>query len=120
MAVLRIVPDMAVGDPSKAHAFYSGLLGLDCQMDMGWVATFGADTASNPQITFASEGGSGTPVPALSIEVDDFEGTLTRLRTAGPAPTYGPVDEPWGVRRFFVEDPFGNLLNILTHLPDDP
>ena len=28
---------------------------------------------------------------------------------------YGPVDEPWGVRRFFVRDPFGRLINILKH-----
>lgn len=25
------------------------------------------------------------------------------------------ADEPWGVRRFFVRDPFGRLLNILEH-----
>jgi lactoylglutathione lyase len=28
---------------------------------------------------------------------------------------YGPVDEPWGVRRFFVRDPAGTLVNILMH-----
>ena len=28
---------------------------------------------------------------------------------------YGPADEPWGVRRFVVRDPFGKLVNILTH-----
>jgi hypothetical protein len=28
---------------------------------------------------------------------------------------YGPVDEHWGVRRFFVRDPFGKLVNILVH-----
>ena len=29
---------------------------------------------------------------------------------------YGPVNEPWGVRRFFVKDPYGKLVNILQHL----
>ncbi|RRJ67333.1 hypothetical protein EHV15_01020 [Paenibacillus oralis] len=24
------------------------------------------------------------------------------------------ADEPWGVRRFYVRDPFGNLVNILA------
>ncbi|HYN27676.1 MAG TPA: glyoxalase, partial [Burkholderiales bacterium] len=23
--------------------------------------------------------------------------------------------EPWGVRRFYVRDPFGKLINILQH-----
>jgi hypothetical protein len=25
------------------------------------------------------------------------------------------VAEPWGVRRFFVRDPLGKLVNILQH-----
>ena len=29
---------------------------------------------------------------------------------------YGPAREPWGVRRFYVRDPFGRLVNILAHL----
>lgn len=28
---------------------------------------------------------------------------------------YGPTSEPWGVRRFFVRNPFGKLVNILVH-----
>ena len=34
---------------------------------------------------------------------------------AGFAIEHGPADEPWGVRRFFVRDPFGRLVNILSH-----
>jgi catechol 2,3-dioxygenase-like lactoylglutathione lyase family enzyme len=62
-----------------------------------------------------SEGGSGAPVPDLSVEVDDLDAALARVRRAGIAIEYGPVSEPWGVRRFFVRDPFGKLLNILAH-----
>lgn len=29
---------------------------------------------------------------------------------------YGPADESWGVRRFYVRDPFGKLVNILAHM----
>lgn len=54
-------------------------------------------------------------MPDLSIEVDDLQEVLDRMRAAGVALEYGPVDEPWGVRRFFVRDPFGRLLNILAH-----
>ena len=28
---------------------------------------------------------------------------------------YGPVDEPWGVRRFFVRDPQGVVISVLAH-----
>jgi catechol 2,3-dioxygenase-like lactoylglutathione lyase family enzyme len=51
----------------------------------------------------------------MSIEVDDVEEALLRVRNAGIAIEYGPATEPWGVRRFFVRDPFGKLINILQH-----
>ncbi|MEM7429214.1 MAG: VOC family protein [Pseudomonadota bacterium] len=73
------------------------------------------DTEAAPQISIACEGGSGMPVPDLSVEVDDFEQVLARCRDAGAAIEYGPVLEPWGVERFYVRDPFGRLLNVLTH-----
>jgi uncharacterized glyoxalase superfamily protein PhnB len=30
---------------------------------------------------------------------------------------YPLTDEPWGVRRFFVVDPSGTVLNIMSHIP---
>lgn len=54
-------------------------------------------------------------MPDLSIEVDDVDAALEGIKNAGFPIEYGPVDEPWGVRRFFVRDPLGKLVNILTH-----
>jgi catechol 2,3-dioxygenase-like lactoylglutathione lyase family enzyme len=68
------------------------------------------------QVSIASEGGSGTPTPDLSIEVDDLDAALKRVKQAGIPLEYGPAEEPWGVRRFYVRDPFGKLVNILVHL----
>ena len=67
------------------------------------------------QLTLASVGGSGAPVPGLSIEVDDLDTALSRARALGAELDYGPVLEPWGVRRFFVRDPAGTLVNVLCH-----
>ena len=58
---------------------------------------------------------SGTAVPDLSIEVDDLESALAAVKDAEISLEYGPVSEPWGVRRFYVRDPFGKLVNILQH-----
>lgn len=85
-------------------------------MDMGFIATYGSQEKVNTQISFLSEGGSGTLVPDLSIEVDDLDNALTRVTEAEIPIEYGPVEEPWGVRRFYVRDPFGKLINILSHL----
>ena len=116
MAVLRIVPNLGASNPAKAHGFYGALLGLDVAMDMGWIMTFESDTAATPQISVATEGGSGTMLPDLSIEVDNVDEIYTRAQAAGFEITYGIADEPWGVRRFYVRDPLGKIVNILAHV----
>ena len=115
MQVKRIVANVEATDPQKARAFYVDALGLDVAMDMGWIMTLQAPSTMTPQLSFASEGGGGTPVPDLSIEVDDLDEALSRMADGGFKIEYGPVSEPWGVRRFYVRDPFGRLINILSH-----
>lgn len=115
MAVMRVVANIATSDPARAAAFYGELLGMPVVMDHGWIVTHGGRGSALAQVSFASEGGSGAPVPDLSIEVDNLQEVLERMHAAGIALDYGPADEPWGVRRFFVRDPFGRLLNILAH-----
>jgi catechol 2,3-dioxygenase-like lactoylglutathione lyase family enzyme len=115
MKVQRIVSDIETSEPKKAAAFYGGLLGLDLLMDHGFIQTYGTDAKMTVQVSFASEGGSGTPVPALSIEVDDLDAVLERVRDENIPIEYGPANEPWGVRRFYVRDPFGKLVNVLQH-----
>lgn len=117
MKVRRIVANIATSDTAEAAAFYQDLLGLELLMDHGWIKTFGCDEAMTVQVSVATQGGSGTPVPDLSIEVDDLDDALRRVEQGGIAIEYGPVDEPWGVRRFYVRDPFGKLINILQHQP---
>ncbi|WP_148863578.1 VOC family protein [Marinobacter fonticola] len=115
MKVKRIMANTATPDLDKAAAFYGGILGLELLMDHGWFQTYGSTEDMTVQVSFGSEGGSGTPVPDLSIEVDDLDTALARFNEAGVPIEYGPVSEPWGVRRFYVRDPFGKLLNILQH-----
>lgn len=115
MIVRRIVANVATGDIAAARRFYGEVLGLDILMDMGWIATYGSGETMTVQMSVMEEGGSGTPVPDLSIEVDDLDAALAGMKRAGFAVEYGPAEEPWGVRRFYVRDPFGKLVNILTH-----
>ncbi|HEX7030992.1 MAG TPA: VOC family protein [Gammaproteobacteria bacterium] len=115
MKVRRIMSNTATSDLDKAAAFYGDILGLELLMDHGWFRTYGSDEKMMVQVSFGSEGGSGTPVPDLSIEVDDVAAALARFKAANVAIEYGPVSEPWGVRRFYVRDPFGKLVNILQH-----
>jgi catechol 2,3-dioxygenase-like lactoylglutathione lyase family enzyme len=113
--IKRIVSNIATSNVDKASAFYQEILGLKVLMDLGWIRTYGSSSKMTIQVSVMSEGGSGTPVPDMSIEVDDVEEALMRVRKAGIAIEYGPATEPWGVRRFYVRDPFGKLINILQH-----
>jgi len=115
MKIKRIVANLSTPEPADADAFYGEILGMDLAMDHGWVRTYVASTNMAAQISLASQGGSDTPVPDLSIEVDDIEEALKRMQDAGIPLEYGPASEAWGVRRFYVRDPFGRLINILQH-----
>jgi catechol 2,3-dioxygenase-like lactoylglutathione lyase family enzyme len=115
MAVRRIVSNVAAEQIGPAKAFYGEALGMNVVMDLGWITTFAADGSVAPQISVATEGGSGTAVPDVSIEVDDLTATLQKMQAGGFTVEYGPVTEPWGVKRFYVRDPFGRLVNVLEH-----
>lgn len=115
MQVRRIVHNIESPGIERADAFYRDLLGLDLAMDLGWIRTYTMKGEMQVQISILSEGGSGTAVPNISIEVDDLDEALNRVREANIPIEYGPASEPWGVRRFYVRDPFGLLVNILQH-----
>lgn len=116
MTVRRIVTDISHPRPAEAKAFYQDILGLKVVMDQGWIITFQSDCDTQPQISIGSEGGSGTEMPDVSIEVDDVDLVYSRCKEAGSTIKYDLVEEPWGVKRFFVVDPAGKVVNVLAHM----
>ncbi|MBT3059773.1 MAG: VOC family protein [Candidatus Thiodiazotropha sp.] len=115
MKVKRIVSNIAASNPDDAKIIYETIFGLDLVMDHGWIKTYSSGEEMTTQISVASEGGSGTAVPDLSIEVDDLDAVLRKAIAENIQIEYGPASEPWGVRRFYLRDPFGNLINVLQH-----
>ena len=120
MVVRRIVANVATTNFDLIKTFYCDIFDLRIAMDLGWIVTFTGECDSTPQISFATHGGSGTAVPDISIEVDDVEEVYRRALAASVAIEYGPVTEPWGVRRFYMRDPAGRLLNVLAHVEEAP
>lgn len=113
--VKRIVANIKTDDLSKADHFYHDILGLNLLMNHGWIKTFGNDEEAKVQVSFASQGGNDTEIPLLSIEVDNVDELYEQIQQAGFEIIYKMTDEEWGVRRFFVKDPLGNMINILSH-----
>jgi len=116
MAVKRIVTDIAVTSVAETKQFYVDLLDLDVVMDQGWIATLSGDAPGPVQLSIMTQGGSGAPVPRMSVEVDDVDATYAKAKEMGAEITYDLIDEPWGVRRFYVRDPAGQEINILSHV----
>jgi predicted enzyme related to lactoylglutathione lyase len=59
---------------------------------------------------------AGAPVrPSVSIEVDDVDAVHEAVQRLGYEVVHPLSDEPRGVRRFFVRDSSGNILNVLQH-----
>ena len=51
----------------------------------------------------------------VAVVVEEWEGTLSRLRGAGFAPE--PRREHWGSPRAYVRDPAGNLVELMAFPP---
>ena len=79
----------------------------------GWIAFLTRDATQKIELHTASQGGNDIELPVISIGVDDLDATEAAVRAAGADIVYGPVSEPWGLRRFFFRDPAGNLVNVV-------
>jgi catechol 2,3-dioxygenase-like lactoylglutathione lyase family enzyme len=117
MAVRRIVPDFRAAEPAAAATCYTEVLGLEVAMDLGWIVTFVAPGTPAAQISVLREDATAPVVPDASVEVDDVDAAHAAALRLGHEIVHPLTDEPWGVRRFFVRDPTGHVLNVLAHPP---
>lgn len=114
MSVRRVVPDVRARDLADSRAFYE-LVGLREVMNQGWVMTLASPSNPNAQITFFTRDESASVEPDISIEVEDVDAVHAAMVRAGAEIVHSLRDEPWGVRRFFVRDPNGRVVNVLSH-----
>jgi catechol 2,3-dioxygenase-like lactoylglutathione lyase family enzyme len=110
-----VVPDFQAQDPAASNEFYAEVLGLEVAMDLGWIVTFAAPGNPSAQISVMRQDASASVQPDVSIEVDDVDAAHAAAQRLGFEILHPLTDEPWGVRRFFVRDPSGKVLNILSH-----
>lgn len=114
MSVLRIVPNLPAPTAESA-SFWSEVLGLRPVMDHGWVATLADPERPRVQLTLLQRDATAPVDPAVSVEVDDVDVAYEAAVRAGAEIVHPLTDEPWGVRRFFLRDPGGTVVNVLGH-----
>jgi catechol 2,3-dioxygenase-like lactoylglutathione lyase family enzyme len=119
---VAIIPTVRCSNMRRSLAFYTGILDFE-RVD-------GNDRLEDPSFTALKRGGDylylsshrgdGEFGQAIAVEVDDvdeiFRALLRRgLSTPGnpDSPVHeGPVDQTWGTREFYVDDPDGNTLRF--------
>jgi predicted enzyme related to lactoylglutathione lyase len=114
MAVKRIKPNILSDDVESSRSFYNGVIGLDGGEGLDWVLFFATDKPE-VQLTVMALDDKAHQHAEISIEVDDVDEVYARAVAAGAEVTYSIRDEEWGVRRFFVRDPNGAIVNVTQH-----
>jgi predicted enzyme related to lactoylglutathione lyase len=115
VSVSRIVPVFQTDDPQATQEFYAEVLGLDLVMDMGWVRTYADPADRGVQIMAMADDATAPVAPDVSIEVDDVDAVHAEVQRRGYEIVHPLTDEAWGVRRFFVREPTGRVVNVLSH-----
>ncbi|MGP8297909.1 VOC family protein [Streptomyces inhibens] len=114
MSVRRVVPDIHSDALEENRTFY-GLLGFEEVMNHGWVMTLSSPANPTAQLTFMTHDKTAPVAPDMSIEVDDVDAAYAAVLASGAQILRPLQEEEWGVRRFFVKDPNGKVVNVLGH-----
>ncbi|MEV0157065.1 VOC family protein [Micromonospora sp. NPDC050686] len=114
MAVRRVMPVIRSEAAQESREFY-GLLGFEEVMDLGWIMTFASPSSPAAQVSVMSSDQTAPVTPDMSVEVDDVDAAYAAVRDSGAEIVHPLQDEEWGVRRFFVRDPNGRVINVLSH-----
>ncbi|MCA9249012.1 MAG: VOC family protein [Planctomycetales bacterium] len=116
MTIKRVVPDITSERMDESRKFYIDCLGMELAMDMGWIMTFVSPSNPTAQLTLLQAQESAPANPQVSIEVADVDAVHAKAEELGLPIVYPLTNEPWGVRRFFVKDPNGVIINVMSHL----
>jgi catechol 2,3-dioxygenase-like lactoylglutathione lyase family enzyme len=116
MSVRRIVPDIRSKQLDASRQFYVDVLGLEVAMDMGFIVTLRSSTNPTAQVTLMRDDESSAILPQMSVEVANVDDVHARAVSRGFEVVYPLTNEPWGVRRFFVTDPNGTIINVMCHI----
>ena len=120
MTIRRAIPNLLADDLGKSREFYAGFLGFDVAMDEPGFTMFASPSNRTAQITLADRNtpglDRGVRQAQISVEVEDVDTLHAEAVRRGLDIVYPLTDEPWGIRRFFVKDPDGTVINVAQHV----
>lgn len=115
MRATSITPNLRVSDVDAAKSFYTGYLGLSSEeFNMGWVARYTCPS-TGAHVQLVTRDASAPEDSVISVHTDDVGGAYEEAQELGYEIVHPMTTEPWGVRRFFVRAPDGNVINVVNH-----
>lgn len=120
MDIRRAIPVIVTDDPEGSRAFYESFLGFRVAMEQDGLLMLASRSTPTTQVIVAWQSPTAVDPELLtvsvSIEVEDVDVAHRSARALGLEIVRELRDEPWGIRRFFVRDAAGSVLNIAGHL----
>jgi predicted enzyme related to lactoylglutathione lyase len=115
MQATKIFANLRVSDIEAAKGFYTGYLGLaNEEFNMGWVARYSSpDDEARLQLVTSDRTANEDSV--ISVCTDDIDAAYAEAQELGYDIVHPLTTEAWGLRRFFVRAPDGNVVNIVNH-----
>jgi len=119
MRVIGIVANLPVPDIAAARDFYTDYLGLSVEdFNLGWVAHY-RSSDSGAHIQLVAGDATAPHDSVISVHVgSDVDEAYAEAQRRGYEIVHPLTEEPWGVRRFFVRAPDGNVINMVSHSDD--
>jgi catechol 2,3-dioxygenase-like lactoylglutathione lyase family enzyme len=120
MSVRRVVPNLVARDLGASRGFYADVLGLEPAMDDPGFTMYRSPSNPTAQVNVWGVDGPRLDVAGrravLTVEVEDVDAVYAECVRRGLTIVHPLTDERWGIRRFFVEDPDGTVINVNAHL----
>lgn len=115
MRVNRIITNLHVADIENAKHPYTDFLGLDAEeFNLGWVARY-ASPETSAIVHLGTSDATSTEESVISVLTDDVDSAHEQAQGLGFDIVHSLTTEPWGVRRFLVRAPDGNVINVVGH-----
>ncbi len=115
MHAQRVTANLRVPDLEQSKSFYSDYLGLSTEeFNLGWVARY-ASPDSEAHVQLVTGDATSPEDSVISVHASDVDAAYAEAQQLGYEIVHPLTTEPWGVRRFLVRAPDGNVINIVMH-----
>ncbi len=128
MTLSSVYPVIATKDVARLTAFYRDAFKLNTAFEADWYVhlTAGDGTGAGPgNLAIIVEGHEtmpaghrGVAAPRLmNFETDDVDGLYEAMKASGAPILLELRDEDFGQRHFIMQDPDGNLVDVIRLIP---